>query len=134
VSPQPCTLGIYTTVELARAAVTTRLRDLFGGGDCFTAPCALHVEQDWREDGTGHILLALKSPDWNQVDEYDGGEERYRSAFRTLTLSIEAQEMNLPPPLNKRGYYWRELARAVRLRLPPPPPAAAAELAARYAS
>jgi hypothetical protein len=45
----------YTTLALARAAVAMRLRNLYGGGDCFVAPCpaGLFVQQRWQADGTG---------------------------------------------------------------------------------
>jgi hypothetical protein len=57
--PAQLTLGTYTTLALARAAVAMRVRNLFAGGDCFTAACpaGLYMTQSWADDGTGEMLL-----------------------------------------------------------------------------
>ncbi len=117
-SPAPLTLGMYTTLAAARDAVAARLRILFGGGDCFTAPSpgTLHVEQRWEADGTGTICLCAPP-----AQSYGG----YEADSSDLTLSIEAHAVDVPPPLDQRPFCWSGLEDAagyVRPAPPPPPP------------
>ena len=122
--PERIKLGVYTPL-----AVATRLRDLYAGGDCFTAPCpeALCVYHRWADDGTGTVCLQLRPPPKDDTD-YDSDAD-----FSELTLSIQTQEVGVPPPLDKRPSCWYALEAAVRPPPPPSPPlspqAAAAALA-----
>ena len=128
--PERITLGVYTQLALARAAVATRLRDLYAGGDCFTAPCpdTLCVEHRWAENGAGTVWLQLR-----RLPPADDGYDESHPDFSVLTLSIQTQEVDVPPPLDKRPLCWYELEAAVRPPPPPSPPlspqAAAAALA-----
>jgi hypothetical protein len=127
--PAQLTLGTYTTLALARAAVAMRVSNLFAGGDCFTATCpaGVYVTQSWAGDGTGEMVLGeVKQPPYIPGDNWS-----------TLTLSISTQEVDLPPPLDQRPRCWDELEDAagyVRPAPPPPPPPTVEEAAALEAA
>jgi hypothetical protein len=130
------TLGAYTTVALARAAVAMRLRNLFAGGDCFTAPCpdGLYVTQRWADDGTGTMSLWVKPPERQPASH--SGYNYYEPDSFHLTLAIETQEVNMPPLMDRRPDFWEALEDAagyIRPAPPPPPPLTAEQQAQQQA-
>jgi hypothetical protein len=133
-APYPLTLGVFSTLALARAALAMRLANLYAGGDCFTAPCPdrLYVVQRWRDDdGTGEMCITVR-PRANPAPPYYG---QYDDSS-TLTLTIETQQADQPTPLDRRPSCWEAMEDAagfVRPAPPPPPPPTAEQVAARAA-
>ena len=120
--PQKRLLGLYSTPELARAALATRLRPLFGGGDCFTTPChdALQMVQRWNADGSGQVVVFFKKP-----AKVEGAYTPY-VYYEELTLSVELVQTKVDePPPDDRYEDWQQFLEAVR------PPPTAEELAAK---
>jgi hypothetical protein len=61
----------------------------------------------------------------------------YRHATTTLTLTIETQELDAPPVLDRRPYCWEGLEDAaghIRPPSPPPPPLTAEQAEAQRAA
>ena len=122
----PALLGLYSSLELARAALSTRLRPLFNGGDCFTVPCheLLTVTQRWwgEPDGAGMVSITFKKP----AEGVPPPPQLYDLNFhQELVLSVAPSvELDVPPPDNW-SYPAEEFREAVR---PPPPPPTEAEL------
>ena len=113
-------LGLYSSLALARAALSARLRPLFNGGDCFTAPChdALDVGQCWKEDGSGKIYIRFKERSEYVPEVLDG------DTCKQLTLTVAATyKLDEPPPDSWR-FGVKDFLDAVQPP-PPPPPAAA---------
>jgi hypothetical protein len=111
------TVGTYTSIALARAAVAMRLRNLYAGGDCFATPCpdGLDVYQHWHPDGTGSMALCVKPP-------AEGAARSYYDFCRSLKLTIETQELDVSPVLDRRPGCWEGLEDAAGYIRPPPPP------------
>ena len=107
-------LGVYSSLELARAALSARLRPLFNGGDCFTAPChdALDVGQCWEEDGSGKFYIRFKERPEDVPEVLDG------DTCKQLTLTVAATyKLDEPPP-----DHWRFGVEEFLDALQPPPP------------
>jgi hypothetical protein len=118
----PRVLALYSTLALARAALSTRLRPLFGGGDCFTVPChdKLEMQQRWEADGSGEVAISVKKPP---------GEPHYHYSSNQLVLAVTPSQTVVDQPPSEHDLYdWDDLLSAIR---PPPPPLTAEEQAAQ---
>jgi hypothetical protein len=129
----PLLLGLYSSDAMARAALSMRLQPLFGGADCFSAPCheKLEMQQRWEADGSGKVVVSEKKlpraervlPDTTQSDEK-----------LVLTVASSHMVVDQPPRADRRracdDSSWDLLLYLVR---PPPPPLTAEELAAQKA-
>jgi hypothetical protein len=127
---RPRVLGLlYSSMVLARAALSTRLRPLFGGGDCFTTPCheKLQMHQRWDDEsdgGSGEVVVWMKKPPG------EAWTSDYTTDQLVLTVAPLQTVVDQPPTEDDR-YDWDDLLSAVR---PPSPPPTAEELAAQMAA
>ncbi len=105
----PCNkrvIGAYTSHALARVALSTRLRPLYGDGDCFTAPCQrpLRAWQRWADDGTGKVHISMFRGTWPDDKCIE------------LELAISKIETDQQPPADQASsgnHQWRDLLEAV---------------------
>lgn len=146
--PRPLLLGLFHTPELARAAVSARLQPLFGGADCFTAPCpdALDMQQRSWEVSQWHCKdddsepVEVKVPFFEVVvsrkrPEGPSGVYPYFDDTQLVLTVTESQVVVDQPPLAEFQAHnrseWRKFLEFVR---PPPPPLTAEEQAAKTAA
>ena len=125
----PLLLGLYSSPELARAAMSTRLQPLFGGGDCFTTPCheKLEMQQRWNADGSGEVVVSMKKPAEVAL--------AYQYAYDDVlvfTVALSDTVVDQPPRDEQEcAYGWHDFLAIIR---PPPPPLTAEEQAAKTAA
>jgi hypothetical protein len=114
----PRVLGVYTTLELARKALSARLQPLFGGADCFITPCheKLDIQHHWKEDGSGAVWVSLKKPPGGEFTSAGWNfDHKGYDDHVILTVAPSHIAFDQPPPVDQASTEkWSGFLKVVR--------------------